>query len=103
MHSTKQIKTCKYNRDEKLTLDVFRPQLGSAVNPFALSFHHEPPVFVRTPRDGQRTPPLYCFTHKDREEDYDVLAPDEHYTYALGVFGFGKIRTKMFFNDMPKY
>ena len=54
-------------------------------------------------RDGQKTPPLYCFTHKDREEDYGVLAPDEHYTYTLSVFRFGKIRTRMFFNNIPKY
>ena len=53
-----RLKQCKYNRDEKLMLDVFRPQLGFAVNPFAPSFDHEPPVFVGMTRDGQMTPPL---------------------------------------------
>ena len=49
LHSSKQIKTRKINKDENLTVDVFRPRLGFAVNPFAPSFDHEPTVFVERP------------------------------------------------------
>ena len=49
LHSSKQIKTHKINKDENLTVDVFRPRLGFAVNPFAPSFDHEPTVFVERP------------------------------------------------------
>ena len=49
LHSSKQIKMRKINKDENLTVDVFRPRLGFAVNPFALSFDHVPPVLVERP------------------------------------------------------
>ena len=58
LHSSKQIKTRKINKDENLTVDIFRPRLGFAVNPFAPSFEHELPVLVGMTRDGQMTPPL---------------------------------------------
>ena len=53
LHSSKQIKTRKINKDENLTVDVFRPRLEFAVNPFAPSFDHEPTVFVERPRTAK--------------------------------------------------
>ena len=49
LHSSKQIKTHKINKDENLTVDVFKPRLGFAVNPFAQSFDHESTVIVEQP------------------------------------------------------
>ena len=57
LHSSKQIKTRKINKDENLTVDVFRPRLGFAVNPFAPSFDHEPTVFAERPGTAKRLLP----------------------------------------------
>ena len=57
LDSSKQIKMRKINKDENLTVDVFRPRLGFAVNPFAPSFDHEPTVFAERPGTGKRLLP----------------------------------------------
>ena len=49
LHSSKQIKTRKITRTKTLTVDVFRPRLGFAINPFAPSCKHVPPVLVERP------------------------------------------------------
>ena len=67
MHSSNELKQRKYFKGENLTADVFRPQLGFAVNPFAPSFDHERPVFVGMTRDGQKdSSPLVSHTQRPR-------------------------------------
>ena len=92
-----KLKRVNKSGTKNLTLDIFWPQLGFAENPFAPSYDLEPSVFVRTPRDSQETPPLYCFTHKGRKEGYGVLATNET-LYSTGVFCFGNSRTLTFFS-----
>ena len=57
LHLSKQIKTHKITRTKTLTVDVFRPRLGFAVNPFAPSFDHEPTVFAERPGTAKRLLP----------------------------------------------
>ena len=44
-----KLKRVKIYKDENLTVDVFRPRIGFAVNPFAPSCKHVPPVLVERP------------------------------------------------------